>query len=221
MEPLVGIFAHPDDEAFGPGGTLALEAKKRDVYLICVTNGEAGKSSLDEVRELGEVRREELLESAKILGIKKVFFLGYHDGTLSNTLYHEIAEKIIRILNDIKPNTLLTFEPRGVSGHIDHIAVSMITSFVFYKVSYVKHLWQYCLTEKARNVEEYDYFIYFPPGYKKSEIVKIRDVSPIWKQKVKAIHAHKSQLHDIEQILKRHAKLPKEECFLEINKSKE
>ena len=43
MKPLVCIFAHPDDEAFGPGGTIAKFAKKRPVYLICATKGESGK----------------------------------------------------------------------------------------------------------------------------------------------------------------------------------
>jgi len=43
MKPLVCIFAHPDDEAFGPGGTIAKFAKQRPVYLICATKGESGK----------------------------------------------------------------------------------------------------------------------------------------------------------------------------------
>lgn len=40
---IVCIFAHPDDEAFGPGGTIALLAKKNDVYILCATKGEAGQ----------------------------------------------------------------------------------------------------------------------------------------------------------------------------------
>ena len=98
MKPIVGVFAHPDDEAFGPGGTLASFAKERDVYTICVTNGDAGQNSSGKTKELAQIRRDELLASAEVLGIKKVFFLDYKDGTLCNNLYHEIAGKIQTIL---------------------------------------------------------------------------------------------------------------------------
>jgi LmbE family N-acetylglucosaminyl deacetylase len=163
MKPLVCIFAHPDDEAFGPGGTIALQAKERDVYVICVTDGDAGQNSSEETRDLGTVRKEELLRSTNILGVKEVFFLGYKDGYLSNALYHEIAKNILHIISPLQPDTLLTFEPRGVSGHIDHIAVSMITSYVFEKAAFVHKLLYYCITTQSRALQE-PYFIYFPPG---------------------------------------------------------
>src|SRR3989344_5955519 len=137
MKSIVCIFAHPDDEAFGPGGTIAILAKNYKVFIICVTDGDAGKNSSSQARELGELRKEELLASAKVLRVRKVFFLGYKDGSLNNNLYHQLAEKLTKHLAILKPVTLLTFEPSGVSGHIDHIAVSMITSFVFEKLDYV------------------------------------------------------------------------------------
>lgn len=73
---VVAVFAHPDDEAFGPGGTLAKFAKTSDVYLITVTGGEAGQNSLKKAeKKLSEIRKEELLNASKILGVKKSFFL--------------------------------------------------------------------------------------------------------------------------------------------------
>ena len=72
---IVGIFAHPDDEAFGPSGTLALLAKENDVYLICATNGDAASGKPDP--KLAEIRQKELLASANVLGIKKVYFLDF------------------------------------------------------------------------------------------------------------------------------------------------
>jgi len=217
MKPVVAIFAHPDDEAFGASGTLALLAKEREVYLICVTDGSEGMNSSKKTQALAEIRQEELLNSAKILGIKEVFFLGFKDGSLSNNLYHTIAEKIQKILEEIKPEMLLTDELRGISGHLDHIAVSFITSYVFKRLSFVHELWYYCITEKrAQSVQ--DYFIYWPPGYKKEEISKTVDVSVVWEQKTEAMYQHESQRHDVERILKEINGLPQEENFIVLKK---
>lgn len=214
MKPVVGIFAHPDDEVFGPGGTLASFAKEgRDVYLICVTDGAAGLNSSSEDRELGEIRKEELQASAQHLGIKKVIFLGYEDGTLSNNVYHEVADKLQAILEPIQPEIIVTMEQRGVSGHLDHIAVSMIASFVFEKMPEISEIWYYALTLAARALQE-PYYIYFPQGYRPEEISKSVDISPVWEQKVSAMHEHKSQMHDIERVLGQFMKRPKEESFL-------
>lgn len=214
MKSIVCIFAHPDDEAFGPGGTIALLAKKYPIYIICVTNGDAEKNSTQDARDLSEVRREELLHSAKILGVKEVIFLGYKDGSLNNNLYHEIADNLIKHLKKLKPDTLLTFEPSGVSGHIDHIAVSMITSYVFKKLSFVKKLMYYCISEKHSGLEGEGYFVYFPPGYKKSQVDEVYDISSVWDNRVAAMKAHSSQKHDGDDILRILEQLPKEEYFL-------
>jgi len=214
MKPLVAVFAHPDDEAFGPAGTLALEAKKCDVYLICVTNGAAGKNSSRSKKNLAEIRKKELKASAKILGIKKIFFLNYEDGTLCNKIYHELAEKIEEKLKELKPDTIITFEPCGISGHIDHIAVSLITTFVFKRLKFINTLLYHCVDKREGDEFGDSYFIYFPPGYKRSQIDKTVDVSSVWDTKTQAMFAHKSQKHDAEMILKFRASRPKEEYFL-------
>jgi LmbE family N-acetylglucosaminyl deacetylase len=213
MKPVVAIFAHPDDEAFGPSGTLAQFAKERDVYIICVTDGSEGLNSGDKTRELSEMRKEELLASAKLLGIKKVFFLGYKDGSLSNNLYHDVAEKIQKILGDLQPECLITYDMRGLSGHLDHIALSFISTYVFEQLSFINELWYFCITKQRRDLVT-DYYIYFPPGYKKEEIDKTVNISDVWDLKIQAMQQHASQIHDVEKNLKAYGELPKEENFL-------
>lgn len=212
---IVVIFAHPDDEAFGPSGTIYKLALKNDVYLLCATKGEAGKGNQE---KLGQTRSRELLESAKILGIKKVFFLGFIDGTLSNSLYHKLAEKIEKKLLQIKPSTIITYEPRGISGHIDHITVSMVSSYVFERLPFIKKIMYYCIDEKSQQRLGGGYFIYFPPGYKKRDIDVTFDISDVWKTKIEAMMAHNSQKDDAQRILKRRKNLPKKEYFLIKNK---
>lgn len=194
MKTIVGIFAHPDDESFGPGGTLAQLAKENDVYVICVTGGDAGQNGRKgTTRSLSAIRRDELKLASKILGIKKRFCLKFEDGTLSNNLYHDIAGEIEKIIKRLKPDILITFEPRGLSGHIDHITVSMVTTFVFKKNPWIKTLMYYCILDKRREKYLDDYFIYFPEGYPLNQIDKVVNTSKTFDQKIEAIKAHKSQ----------------------------
>lgn len=206
---VVAIFAHPDDESFGPSGTIAKFAQKNDVYVLCATKGESGMGPSS---NLAAIRANELRESAKILGVKNVFFLGFVDGTLSNYIYHKLASIIEQKLKLLRPEILITTEPRGVSGHIDHITVSMVTSFVFAKLPFIKTLMYYCIDEKAA-AKMANYFIYFPPGYKRSEVDKVIDVTKYWPQKREAMLAHKSQAKDANTVLGRMKDLPKEEYF--------
>jgi len=215
---VVCIFAHPDDEAFGPAGAIAKYAKTHYVYILCVTKGEAGISDLPQsLGAIATVREQELHKSAEALGVKKVYFLGFQDGTLSNNLYHKIAEKIETHLKKLKPEIIMTFEPHGVSGHIDHIVVSYITTYVFYRLKFIKTLLYYCISDKRR-ARIKDYFVYFPPGYKKSQIHKTVPIADVWDQKVQAMHCHISQKHDSDRILKETKELPKEEYFLVLKK---
>lgn len=211
---LVCVFAHPDDEAFGPAGTIHKFTKTHDVYILCATKGQAGQDShSDDSIDLTHRRAQELHDSAKILGVKKVFFLGFKDGTLSNNLYHKLAAKIQVHLEKLNPEIVMTFEPHGVSGHIDHITVSMVTTFVFNKLNFIKELWYYAIL-KERSEMRKDYFIYFPDGYETDEIDTVIKTENVWDVKVKAMLTHESQIHDAKRILEDAKKFPKEEYFL-------
>lgn len=211
---LVTIFAHPDDEAFGPAGTIAQYSKTHNVHLICATRGEAGENYLDDsTRSIGEIREEELRASAAILGVKKVYFLDYEDGSLCNSKYHNIANKIKVILNRIKPEVLMTFELRGVSGHLDHVAMAMITYFLFYKVPYTKKMLSYVIPREVTD-QMRDYFIYVPHGFKRERVDKIVNISSVWDLKKQAIMQHKSQQPDVSRMLTAMDHYPKEEYFL-------
>lgn len=210
---IVAIFAHPDDEAFGPAGTLIKLARENDLYILCATRGEDGGDH----EKLAEIRSGELKKSARLIGAKSVYFLDFIDGTLSNSLYHQLAAKIEKHLKRIKPEIIMTYEPQGISGHIDHITVSMVTTYVFTRLPFVKTLMYYCLLEENKEQLK-DYFIYFPPGYKRKDIDKVVNVEDVWEIKVKAMHQHKSQISDAQRILNRKEKLPKEEYFKILSK---
>jgi len=121
------ILAHPDDESFGMGGTLAKYSHQGvQIILLCATRGEAGIPG-KQPKEAGEIREQELRQAAKQLGIE-VHFLGYQDGELSGVNPAILLEDIACWIGLVEPQVILTFGPDGVSGHPDHVTVSHIVT---------------------------------------------------------------------------------------------
>ena len=146
---ILAVLAHPDDESFGLGGTLALYASKGyDTYLVCATRGEAGTldpEHLNGYKDTAELRTNELMRAAKILGLKEVFFLDYRDSGMPGTeenkhpdaqINHsidEVAGKVVRYIRELKPDVVITFDPIGGYKHPDHIHIHKATVLAFEK----------------------------------------------------------------------------------------
>lgn len=207
------VFAHPDDETFGPGGTIAFWSKKGyEIHLICATKGENGGPKKRQLKT-GQIRSLELKLAAKIIGIKKIEFLGLKDGSISNNDLQFLEQKITHKIKKFKPDYILTFNLNGVSGHMDHVAVASATTQAFKKTKIAIKLYYYTLL-KPHAADMEDYFIHFPEGYFEEEIDESIDISNVWNMKVKGMHMHKSQINDINRILKKWEKLPKKEYFI-------
>jgi LmbE family N-acetylglucosaminyl deacetylase len=123
---LMAVFAHPDDEAFGTGGTLTKYAAEGcDVYLVTATRGEAGQIAEPDLAtpaNLPYVREHELRCACQIYGIHSPRFLDYVDGQLPIVHQGQAVGKLVRIIRELKPQVLITFGPDGIYGHYDHIA---------------------------------------------------------------------------------------------------
>ena len=144
---LLAIFAHPDDESFGPGGTLAkYGAEGVNVHLICATMGEAGESDtadLGNCDDLACQREQELRCAADILGIAEVHLLGYRDSGMAGSQDNQhpralvqadpdvLAEQVADLMRRLRPQVALTFDPFGGYGHPDHIAMHRATVAAF------------------------------------------------------------------------------------------
>lgn len=132
---LLFLLAHPDDETFGPGGTIARYAGEgADVFLVTATRGEAGMLGEPPVADrerLGEVRTAELLCAAGILGARDVAVLGFGDGQLVATPRERIVEKAVGEIRRTRPQVVVGFGPQGVSRHPDHIVMSEVASEAF------------------------------------------------------------------------------------------
>jgi N-acetyl-1-D-myo-inositol-2-amino-2-deoxy-alpha-D-glucopyranoside deacetylase len=156
MKSLLAIFAHPDDEAFGLGGTLAKAAAQgADVQLICATRGEAGKIMHPDIApdsNVAEVREQELNDACQALGIKPPLFLDYQDSgrqdrvqtdnpkALMNIDEMDLEQSLIPYIERLQPQILLTFDPHGVYGHIDHLKIHRAATAAFWSAgNYVPH----------------------------------------------------------------------------------
>jgi len=139
LGPLLLIFAHPDDEAFGCAGLMAAASEAgAHVTLICATRGELGDSSipnLDEPEILGAVREEELRAAAAAVGVFDVRLLDYRDSgmpgspandhprALANASEEVLAARLVVAIRQLRPATVVTFGPDGIYGHADHLVV--------------------------------------------------------------------------------------------------
>ena len=144
---VLGIFAHPDDEGFISGGTLALlVARSARVTLVCATNGDVGEisdPSLAKPETLGQVRQEELRQAMAITGVTDLRFLGYrdsgmagtpannHPASLSQADPEEVVSRLVAITREVRPQLLISHDPTGVYGHPDHLAIHRYATKAF------------------------------------------------------------------------------------------
>ncbi len=146
---MLGVFAHPDDESFGPGGTLARYARQgANVDVIIATDGIAGSvvadTKLGDHDSLAQVRSAELANAAIALGVRSIWSLPYRDSGMRGTsdndhpdalirqpVQHTVAE-ILEYVRRLQPDVILTHDPFGGYGHPDHVRVCEATTAAFY-----------------------------------------------------------------------------------------
>lgn len=145
---LLAVLAHPDDESFGAGGTLARYAwMGAQVDLICATGGEEGAADARHLvgyGSLAERRAAELACAAQSLGLHQVILLGYRDSGMAGTPANQhpqalaaqpldaVVERLVVLLRQLRPHVVLTFDPIGGYRHPDHIAIHEATVAAFY-----------------------------------------------------------------------------------------
>lgn len=124
------VWAHPDDETYLAGGILAaLTDAGHRVVCVTATRGEAAdpNATAGERAALAALRSEELDAALAMLGVSEHHWLGHPDGGCAEVDTSEPVAQLVRLLDDVRPDTVLTFGPDGFTGHPDHMAVSRWT----------------------------------------------------------------------------------------------
>jgi len=224
MSTLLLVHAHPDDESiFGGGAIIRAHREGKRVVLVTCTGGEVGEiHNMDEAENrprLKEVRRQELERAAEILGIDRIFWLGYRDSGMAGTgdnqnpasfnmaPLEETAAKLAPIIEEEKPDVVVTYGPDGVYGHPDHIKAHQTTvaawELLAAKGEAPARLWYAViprsgmeefrrrLEEAGQDVSSFDGGTI--AGVPDDEIDAIVDVQDVAAQKKQAFQAHVSQ----------------------------
>lgn len=136
MRRLTAAFAHPDDETFATGGTIArYSADGVRCSLYCATDGDAGRSSgipVSSCTELGALRRDELRAACELLGISTLECGGHPDGELQGVDPEQVIGEIVALLRRERPDVVVSFGPEGApTKHRDHIAISRLATAAF------------------------------------------------------------------------------------------
>jgi LmbE family N-acetylglucosaminyl deacetylase len=125
---ILSVWAHPDDETYLAAGvmTAAVRAGQR-VVCVTATRGELGSPDPERWppgEALAAVRTAELEDALKFIGVTEHHWLDYPDGGCADIDESEAVGRLLRLLQDVRPEHVLTFAPDGQTGHSDHITVS-------------------------------------------------------------------------------------------------
>lgn len=125
---ILGIWAHPDDETWASAGVMsAAVANGQSVACVVATHGDAGKTANEKKwpqQHLSKIRRQELNKALGLIGVDDCRILNYDDGQLINNDSKKAIAELRKIIDELKPDTILTFEPNGITGHDDHCVIS-------------------------------------------------------------------------------------------------
>jgi LmbE family N-acetylglucosaminyl deacetylase len=132
---ILGIYAHPDDETFCAGGTLARYATLgAEVMVFSATRGEAGQirdAHAATRRTLGQAREQEQHAACAALGIQQVTCLNYGDGRLAQCNKDALKAEVVQAVRSFQPQVVLTFGNDGAYGHPDHITIGALVDEAF------------------------------------------------------------------------------------------
>ncbi|WP_017755067.1 bacillithiol biosynthesis deacetylase BshB2 [Calidifontibacillus oryziterrae] len=179
------IFPHPDDEAFGVSGTIALHTEKGiPVTYVCCTLGEMGRNMgnppIANRETLPQIRKNELINAANAIGIEDLRMLGLRDKTLEFEDVTDLADRFLKIIEEVKPSLVITFYP-GYSVHPDHDATGYAVVQAMKQIPEPRRPKLYCLAFSNDCIEKLgkpDVYI---------------DVSMVIDKKIACILAHETQ----------------------------
>jgi LmbE family N-acetylglucosaminyl deacetylase len=220
---LAAIFAHPDDDAFAIGGTLARHVGGIEARILLCTSGGNGPiwQPVATRATLADVREAEHADWCQMIGIPPdcATFLRYTDGALADVPLDELVQRIEAFLRDAAPHVVMTFGPEGMTHHADHISAGAAATEAFRRARgasnessesfarlYHVALRRSTMDRLYREVRERrlpfggEDAMYNPVGIADDRITVDVDVADVYERKVRAIRMHRSQIGELERL---------------------
>lgn len=123
------IQPHSDDNEIAMGATIKkLIDMKKEVHYLTVTDGRLGTNDVNQdLKELAKIRKKEAKKAASVLGVTKLYFFDYKDGSLKNE--RKLSYKICELIREIKSDYVFVCDPyNAYEAHLDHIIVGKAAS---------------------------------------------------------------------------------------------
>ncbi|MBP3950283.1 bacillithiol biosynthesis deacetylase BshB2 [Bacillus suaedae] len=179
------IFPHPDDEAFGVSGTISMHTSQgTPVTYACLTLGEMGRNLGNPpfaTREsLPQIRKQELLKAAEVMGIQDLRMLGFRDKTIEFEKEDKMIALVLDLINELNPSLIITFYP-GHAVHPDHDATGRAVIKAVEQLEVSQRPTVHCLAFSNNHQDEI------------GEADVIINIQPYANQKIAAMRAHISQ----------------------------
>lgn len=201
---ILAVGAHPDDLEFGCGGTVAKWVSEgAEVYYLITTDGSKGSEDPKILhKDFVEIRHKEQEEAAKVLGVKKVFFLDFVDGEFE--VNHVTRKEIVKIIRKLKPEIVITWDPtyfysveNGRINHPDHrntgeAVLDCVFPFARNARTYPE------LLEEDLNVHSVKEVLLFNREMSNFFV----DISKTFDKKIEALSKHQSQFNNFEDVKK-------------------
>ncbi len=194
----MSIHAHPDDQEFTVGGTLAMWARAGcEIVTVCITRGGAGSNRytpLDMTREaLVSIRVDEQREACRILGVKDTIFLDYEDGMLEPSI--ALRRELTRLIRRHRPEAVLTGDPTvryygtTYKNHPDHRVAADVALDAVFPSAGTRLIFPELLAEGLEPHEVRQVYIH---GAERPDTYV--DIAETLGVKLAALRAHKSQM---------------------------
>jgi len=212
IRTLLGVWAHPDDEAYLSSGLMAQVRRAGGrVVVVTATRGEHGT---DDPRawppeRLAQHRERELRESLDIVGVHEHRWLPYRDGELADVPLATGAAALVEVLEEVRPDTIVTFGPEGMTGHDDHRTISGWTTEAWRRTGRRGRLWYATLTHEFHHAWgplNHEVGLWFdgsrPPATSRSDLAAhLHLTGRRLAQKHRALRAHASQTSALEDLV--------------------
>ncbi len=194
------IQAHPDDQEFTVGGTVAKWARAgSEIVTVCITRGESGSNEKTDPGmtkdELARLRVDEQTNACRVLGVKDVVFLGYPDGALQPTI--SLRRDLTRVIRKYKPDVVITGDPtvrfygNSYMNHPDHRVAADVALDAIFPSAGTRLIFTELLSE---GLEPHAVKRVFIHGSEKPDTFV--DVGETIEVKVAALKEHHTQIND-------------------------